>query len=142
MAAPRVFLSSIREDTFRVRPIYKALKAQGFEVWMDKEDLMPGQQWRPEISRAIQNADIFLSFLSEESEIKQMQRKRAHISYDLEFVLELNEGMKPVIPVRLDAVQLPLPLLKHQSVDFFSPDAFEKLISTIRSALESKADAE
>ena len=45
----RIFLSYAREDETQVRGIYRRLIDAGFEVWMDKIDLLPGQRWQQEI---------------------------------------------------------------------------------------------
>ncbi len=135
--APKLFLSSAREDSSRIRSIYKALKAQGFEPWMDVEDLFPGQSWMSEIERAINQADFFLLFLSEAS-ISKRGFVQKEINYALERVFQLPEETTYIIPVRLDAVQPTERLLKYQWVDLFSPDGLNKLIFAIRAAWNVK----
>ena len=58
----QIFLSYAREDEAQVRSIYRRLIDAGFEVWMDKIDLLPGQRWQQEIPRAIRRADFILIF--------------------------------------------------------------------------------
>jgi len=40
------------------------LKAEGFEPWMDKKDLIPGQNWQREIPLALKASALVLIFLS------------------------------------------------------------------------------
>ena len=47
----RDFLSYAREDEMQVRDVYRRLRDAGFEVWMDKINLLPGQRWQQEIPR-------------------------------------------------------------------------------------------
>ena len=49
----KVFLCHAGEDKRYVQKIYKKLKADGFALWIDKEDLLPGQLWKEEIPRVI-----------------------------------------------------------------------------------------
>jgi hypothetical protein len=42
---PRVFLCHASEDEFRVKELYHQLKEAGYDPWLDKEDLLPGQSW-------------------------------------------------------------------------------------------------
>ena len=59
-----IFVSYARPDRERVLPFVSALRARGFDVWMDFRDLKPGQDWRFEIERAMDEADIILAFVS------------------------------------------------------------------------------
>jgi len=48
----RIFLCYAKEDKARVRKVYHRLRAiDGFEPWLDEEDLLPGQDWDYEIKR-------------------------------------------------------------------------------------------
>src|SRR5512143_924894 len=49
--AQRVFLAHAREDKDRVRALYKHIKQRGFSLWLDEEDLIPGQTWKIEIEK-------------------------------------------------------------------------------------------
>ena len=53
----RIFLCHASEDKPQVREIYHQLKAiEGFEPWLDEEDLLPGQLWEREIPLALQTS--------------------------------------------------------------------------------------
>jgi hypothetical protein len=46
----RIFLCHASEDKAQVREVYRRLAAiQGFEPWLDEENLLPGQIWENEI---------------------------------------------------------------------------------------------
>ena len=60
----RIFLSYAREDESQVRGVYRRLIDAGFEVWMDKINLLPGQRWQQEIPQAIRHSDFILIFLA------------------------------------------------------------------------------
>src|SRR4051794_29250846 len=66
-AAPEVFMSYARKDDALVYPIATRLRAQGVRLWIDKIDLLPGDCFRTEISRAIEQCQFFLLMCSEQS---------------------------------------------------------------------------
>ena len=42
----RVFLCHATEDKEEVRKFSQRLQADGIDVWLDEERLLPGQEWR------------------------------------------------------------------------------------------------
>lgn len=134
---PLVFMSTTREDSHRVTPVYNALSSAGFRPWLDVQDLLPGQDWVASIRGAIQNADFFLVFLSETSVSKTGYVQR-EIRIALDQADRLPESEPFIIPVRLDAVEPPRGLMRYQWVDLFSPDGMEKLIFALRAAMKAK----
>jgi hypothetical protein len=55
----RIFLCHASEDKTQIREVYHRLRAiDGFEPWLDEEDLLPGQEWAREIPRALQASDF------------------------------------------------------------------------------------
>jgi hypothetical protein len=64
---PNVFLSYARSDASLVDRIANDLRQQGIEIWMDRQDLIPGQKWLPQIEQAISRADFMLVFISKAS---------------------------------------------------------------------------
>lgn len=61
-----VFLSYARADLTPAREIAAALRAAGCSVWTD-EQVRPGRDWRREIERQIDRADVVLVLVSAES---------------------------------------------------------------------------
>jgi hypothetical protein len=49
----KVFLSYAHADREAVRTLYARLKREGVDVWLDKEKLLPGQDWELEIRKAV-----------------------------------------------------------------------------------------
>ena len=52
-AGPRVFIAYVREDYAAAAKLYEALEAAGLQPWLDAEKLLPGQNWRGCVERAI-----------------------------------------------------------------------------------------
>lgn len=67
MKKPQIFLCHASEDKEAVVDMYKRLTAEGFKPWLDKEDLLPGQEWAAEIPKIIRASDFVLVFLSRSS---------------------------------------------------------------------------
>src|SRR4030095_15133901 len=71
--------------SFRATFKYYRLLDAGFDVWMDKINLLPGQRWQQEIPQAIRHSDFILIFFS-----KRSVAKRGYIQR--EFRLALDTG--------------------------------------------------
>ncbi|MFG6104904.1 SUMF1/EgtB/PvdO family nonheme iron enzyme [Leptothoe sp. EHU-05/26/07-4] len=134
----RIFLAHASEDKEAVTDLYQRLKESGFQPWLDKVDLLPGQSWRSEIPKAIKTSDVFIACLSQKSCQKQGYIQR-------EFKMALNEiaerppGQIFLIPVRLDDCRIPalrqeeygISLTDYQWVDLFESDGYERLVQGI-----------
>jgi hypothetical protein len=69
---PRIFLCHASEDKPRVKELYHQLKAAGYHPWLDKYDLLPGQDWRQEIEKIISDLDnLIVVCLSQKSITKR-----------------------------------------------------------------------
>ena len=49
----RIFLCHASHDKPAVLALYRRLKKDGFEPWLDEEDLIPGQDWETAIRKAV-----------------------------------------------------------------------------------------
>jgi formylglycine-generating enzyme required for sulfatase activity len=63
----RVFLSYASEDRKLVESIYLALRAQGHNVFFDRGELLPGEEYDVHIRRAIEKSQLFIFMLSPNS---------------------------------------------------------------------------
>jgi hypothetical protein len=52
----KVFLCHASADTVAVRDLYTRLTQDGVDAWLDKEKLLPGQDWELEIRKAMREA--------------------------------------------------------------------------------------
>lgn len=55
-----IFLCHSSGDKTPVRSLYCRLTAEGFAPWLDEENLLPGQNWRDEILKAIRASDVIM----------------------------------------------------------------------------------
>ena len=102
----QIFLAYASEDQHSVIDLYERLKEKGYNPWLDKRDLMPGQNWREEIPRAIRNSQIFIACLSQQSVSKQGYIQR-ELRMALNEYAEKPPGSIYLIPLKLDDCQVP-----------------------------------
>lgn len=110
---PKVFLSYARSDAQAVERVARDLRSQGVDLWMDRQDLVAGEAWLPQIEGAIAGADFMLVFLSAASLGSSWVRKE----YEAAFEIQARAGGTRLIPVLLERVELPSFLSSVQYVD-------------------------
>jgi TIR domain-containing protein len=130
---PKIFISYASEDEQYARSVYNALKAQGFEPWLDKEDLVPGIDWDRNIKENLRTADFLVLCLTH-----QAINKRGYVQKELRMALDTAEevpiGSIFLIPVRFDKCTVPRELSRYHYVDWFSPNGPDKVVYAIHDA--------
>ena len=142
----KVFLSYCHDDDQQVTRLHEALENENMDLWWDKE-ILPGQDWKQEIRRAMKDCDAVVLCLSS----KSMQRKKSGIYPEVLDAInsyrEFRSGEIYLIPVRFDECKVPdieidgsRTLDRLQYVDLF-PDNdwdqnFQRLVKSIRKAAE------
>ena len=123
-----IFLAYGHEDREAARAVYALLRGSGYKVWMDEQDLLPGQFWHGEVSKAIQRSDVTVILVSAST-----APEKGFWSKELEIILEKSRQMggHTVIPVRLDQSKPPDALQLIQWIDYFEPDGPDRLIRAI-----------
>ena len=106
---PKVFLSYAREDAERVDAVAAGLAEAGIEVWLDKTDLRPGQNWMREIERELSTADFVIFFISRASVASSWVNKELQIALHRRLS---GEGGAAILPVILEDTDVP-PLLRQ-----------------------------
>jgi MinD-like ATPase involved in chromosome partitioning or flagellar assembly len=136
-AKPTVFISYAREDADQAQSLYDKLSDAGFMPWLDKKDLLPGQDWQSIIEERIQESDFVIVCLSKKSVIKKGM-VQTEMVWALDVVQSLPEGRVYLIPVRFDDCEVPRRLSRLQWVDLFEDGNYQKLELSIRNELKSK----
>src|SRR5215475_12850148 len=134
----RIFLCHATEDKAQVREVYHRLRAiDGFEPWLDEEDLLPGQEWAREIPRALQTSDFILIFLSRSS-----VAKRGYVQREMKLALdawqEVPEGAIHTIPVRIDQCEVPESFRRYHWSNLFEPNRFDRIVRAILAELAQR----
>jgi hypothetical protein len=133
--APRVFVAYVVEDAERVMSLVDGLERAGVRTWMDRLRLLPGQNWKRCIERAIETSDFFIACFSDSA-----VTKRGQFPYELRYAMRCAERMPLddsfIIPVRLEECPVPRTISWHvQYVDLFSDweAGLQRLITSIQS---------
>lgn len=134
----KVFLCHAHSDQTRVRDLYKRLTADGVDVWLDKERLLPGQDWELEIQRAVRESDVVIVCLSQQFNQRGFRQKEVRLALDT--AMEQPEGEIFIIPARLEECENLNSLRKWHRVDLFEENGYERLIFALR-ARANKIDA-
>ena len=139
----RIFLAHASEDKPQVRQLYQRLREAGYRPWMDEEDLIPGQNWQDEITRAIKRSDIFIACFSSRSVIKQGDVQR-EFRLALNKLAEMPAGEIYLIPLKLDNCEIPdlrqaeygVNLRDIQWFDYWRSEGWRKLLQAIKLKVE------
>jgi TIR domain len=95
--ARRIFICYAKEDHALAEEMYEAFAQRGHSPWMDKRQLLPGQDWEREIRRAILEADFFIACLSPKSVTKRGYVQR-EVRYALDVLGQIPPGEIYLIP--------------------------------------------
>jgi len=79
----KVFISYVQENRDIVRRLVLDLKAQGIDVWFDRDKLPPGVFWQDEIRKAVSNHAYFICCFSKE----YSERQRTYMNEELELAI-------------------------------------------------------
>jgi formylglycine-generating enzyme required for sulfatase activity len=131
MRTLRVFLCHASVDKPAVRELYQRLRADGFEPWLDEEDLLPGQDWQREIPKAVRNSDVVIVCLSRGS-INKAGYVQKEIKLALDVADEQPEDTIFLIPLKLEECDVPERLNRWQWVNLFSPNGYERLMRALQ----------
>jgi hypothetical protein len=126
----QIFLLYARGDQQAVRHLYRRILKEGANVWLDREKLLPGQDWQYEIRKAIQGSDIVIVCLSRQFN-KQGGYRHEELKIALAKARSLPEGKSFIIPTLLERCDLPDVLRRWQRVDLFEAYGYKKLLNAL-----------
>lgn len=126
----KIFISYATEDFQYADKLHKFLSENGFEPWMDKKNLLPGQDWDFQIQQSLRKADFIILLLSNTS-----VSKRGYVQKEFnQAVIYCDEKLESdiyIIPIKIDACEAPSKLQKFQWVEYSSSDAPDKILAAI-----------
>lgn len=138
-----VFISYVRENSAAVDSLAAALRSSGISVWLDRDQIDPGKDWRVAITSAIRDGAYFIACFSPEYE----RRHRSFMYEELNVAIEQLRMRSPfeswLIPLRLAECKIPaLPIspgrdLTHlQRIDYFPEPrkAIDRIVALVRAS--------
>ena len=137
---PKVFIAYVEEDYVAVEKLCQDLAAHGFDPWLDKKKLLPGQNWPRSIERAIEVSEFFIACFSRRG-VSKRGYFHSELRYALDCASRLPLGEIYVIPVRLDDCPVPRQIARQiQYVDLFPcwESGFARILSVLRKASKAR----
>ena len=143
----KIFLAYAEVDEVEVRELYFQLKENGYQPWMEAEDIEAGQNRQDAIDNAIGEADLFIACFSSDS-VDQSGELMKLLRRGLDLTAEATVGEIYLIPLKFDECEIPnlrenqygLRLKDYQELDYWLNDGWERLVWAIElkiNALES-----
>lgn len=129
-----IFISYSRHDTNVVNEIVAMLEQEGYSVWIDRDGIESGEDFKRVILKAIKESEVILFFSSEHSNVSDWTAKEIGVAV---------KYRKHTIPIKLDdsnfneAVEFDLINLDYidYSKPTIRPAMREKLLKTLRNKL-------
>jgi CheY-like chemotaxis protein len=120
-----IFISHSTEDNEITSTLGEALTEEGFEVWIDFDDIASGQRWLLTIQKAIEDCAALVVVMSRSSRDSEWVERETLLAMDL---------MKPIHTVLINDLPLPLHLINRPVTDLRSsdPEAVKKLAQGLR----------
>lgn len=130
----KVFINYAREDKVAARKLYAGLVGAGHEPWLDEECLLPGMNWKAEITRAMELSEVIVLLMSPTSVSKD-----GYVHKEVRDAVELSYNKPPgsihLIPVKLGPCELNVGNLKDLHAEDMYPD-WDKGMKTLLRALQ------
>jgi hypothetical protein len=131
---PRVFVAYVAEDLASAYRVCEGLAAGGCLPWLDKDQLLPGQNWPRAIERAISISDAFVACFSRRAVVKRGEFQ-SELRYALDCARRRPLDAVFLLPVRLEDCDVPRRIAEQvQYVDLFPEweQGMRKLVRSIR----------
>jgi len=126
----QVFLCHSSDDKVIAQALFQRLLMTGFQPWIDKRSLVPGEQWEQSIRDTLNKTDVVVVCLS-----RAFSRKNRYVQTELNYAIEVankqHTGAKFILPLKLEECKIPALLLKFHAVDYFAEEGFELLVKAI-----------
>ncbi len=125
------FICYAQEDQDIAVRIYNDLSKHGFRLWIDIENLIPGDKWKDKIHNAIEKSSYCIVLLSLNS-----VSKKGYIQKEIKIALETFDQYPPneqyILPIRLDKCEP-----THRSLkELHWINLFESYIKTINKIID------
>jgi len=125
----KVFISYAKEDYDFAERLHIFLAENGFVPWLDKKNLLPGQQWDFEIKKGLREANYVILLLSENS-----VQKRGYIQREfklaLKYYVEKLEDDIYLIPIKINNCTVPESLSSFQWIEIEN-NSFESILQSL-----------
>ena len=130
----RIFISYSRKDLTFADKLEAALKARGFEVLIDREEIYAFEDWWKRIEALIGRADTVAFVLSPDAAKSEVALK------EVAYAASLNKRFAPIVCRRVEDRSVPEPLRRLNFIFFDDPARFEASSDSLVDALQTDID--
>lgn len=81
---PRIFISYVKENAVEVQKLAKIFRTYDIDVWLDRDKIKPGYQWKDVIRAGITEGDFFIACFSSEYQ----SRVKTYMNEELTLAIE------------------------------------------------------
>jgi formylglycine-generating enzyme required for sulfatase activity len=127
----KVFISYSRKDGEFAQELLAGLQAAGFEPYLDKHDVAPGEAWEARLRRLIEAADSVVFVISPDA----VASKRC--AWEVERTEELKKRLLPIVLRGVEEAQVPQSLRQLNYIFFDRPNAFGSSLLALTTALKT-----
>ena len=129
----KVFLSYSRKDGAFAQELLAALELLGFDAYLDKEDIAPGEPWEERLSGLIRLADTVVFIISPNSLASE------HCTWEVEQTALAGKRLVPVMLEQVPDKDVPDRPRKLNYVFFSNGQSFSKSLGDLARALRADA---
>lgn len=128
----RVFLShaSLEQDKEHATKLHQQLQRDGIESWCASLSLIGGQHVEHTTLQTLSTSDVCIVCISQAATTSTGPFQK-EITQMLHIALEQPEGTISVIPVKLDACQLPQSLEQWHPINLYEDNGYDKLMTSL-----------
>jgi len=99
-----IFISYSRKDIAFASQLNKAFADNGFETWIDWQDIPPSTEWLKEVYAAIEEADTFVFILSADAALSEICRME---------IEHAEKNNKRIIPIVINEIEPSKVCIRH-----------------------------
>lgn len=115
MNTPKIFISYAHSDVAWARQFALALKADDVDVWIDTEQIAPGERIQAKLERALKECDVLVSIITPES------AKSPNLFFELGVAVAGGKVVIPVVAKGMNFAYVPPPLRQRQALTRGTP---------------------
>jgi WD40 repeat protein len=130
-AKTKVFISYSRKDLAAAEALLSELGQRGYEAYLDKHDILPGEPWRERISKLIEYADTVIFVISPSSIASEI------CGWEVAEAERLSKRILPVVHQRVDDKIVPAGLSRLNYLFLDNPEERAAVLQELATALET-----
>lgn len=126
-----IFISYSRKDIAFARILHESLKENGFETWIDWQDIPPSTDWLKEVYTAIEQTDTFLFILSSASTVSDICK------LEVEHARKNNKRLIPIVINEVEPTKVHPALAAINWIFSRTQDEFQPAIASLITAIQT-----